>query len=77
MFTKIIPVKCNIQIINGRKDPEKGFGLVKRLNLDTIKMKTCWTIMMFGFYLRTQIYDLRPPLLIYAYRTGVETSEYL
>ena len=28
MFTYIRPVKCNIQIINGSKSPEKGFDLV-------------------------------------------------
>ena len=28
MFTYIIPVKCNIQTINGRKAPVKGFGIV-------------------------------------------------
>ena len=28
IFTYIIPVKCNVQIINGRKAPEKGFGIV-------------------------------------------------
>ena len=28
MFTYIIPVKCNIQTINGRKAPVKGSGIV-------------------------------------------------
>ena len=28
MFTYIIPVKCNVQIINGRRSPAKGSGLV-------------------------------------------------
>ena len=28
MFNYIITVKCNVKIINGRKYPEKGFGLV-------------------------------------------------
>ena len=28
IFTYIIPVKYNVQIINGIKAPEKGFGLV-------------------------------------------------
>ena len=28
MFTYIITVKLNIQLLNGGKDPEKGFGLV-------------------------------------------------
>ena len=27
MFAYIIPVKCNVQIINGIKAPEKVFGL--------------------------------------------------
>ena len=28
MITYIWPVECNVQIIRGRKDPSKGFGLV-------------------------------------------------
>ena len=28
MFTYIIPVNCNAQILNGSKDPEKGFDVV-------------------------------------------------
>ena len=28
MFTYVIPVKCNVQITNGRKSPAKGFVLV-------------------------------------------------
>ena len=28
IFNYIRPVKCNVKILNGRKSPEKGFGLV-------------------------------------------------
>ena len=28
MFTDTRPVKCNVQIINGRKSPAKGFDIV-------------------------------------------------
>ena len=28
MFAYIRPVQCNVQMINDRKDPAKGFGLV-------------------------------------------------
>ena len=28
IFTYIIPVKCNVNIIQGRKSPAKGFGIV-------------------------------------------------
>ena len=28
MFTYIIPVNCNAQVLNGRKSPVKGLGIV-------------------------------------------------
>ena len=36
MLTYTIPVKCNVQTINGRKYPAKGFGLVMVLKKNII-----------------------------------------
>ena len=49
MFSYIIPVKCNVQIINGRKYPAKGFGIF------IIKVpKTNTTITLWPSYCMTQ-----------------------
>ena len=47
MFTYIITVKCNVQIINGRKDPAKGFGLVI-INIQNKNYYTTLTIILYA-----------------------------
>ena len=44
MFTYIIPVKYNVQIINGRKDPAKGSGLVIVKNSKTDIIIPLWPL---------------------------------
>ena len=28
MFTHMIPVKCNVQVLNGSREPSKSFGIL-------------------------------------------------